>query len=269
MYYPGLEGKNVLLVGGHSNLGQHVTKLFAEAGANIVIAARDIERAEHIAAEARSFKKGQVVVVETDATNWQALERAVNRTLEFGELDVLYHGILWGSHGPQFLEQAPQLWDTVYERNFKSVLMAYKAALPIMIAQRNGCFITMSSVFGRRPVPNAGVDGALRRGLIYLAQCFALEVAKYGVRINVVAPGPTPPEEDLNSLSANSVFRGYMKDAGAFESLLKKLADEIPLGRLGKPENVAHAVLYLASPVTGGYQTGQVVGVDGGWWMPG
>lgn len=266
MYYPGLEGKNVLLIGGHSNLGQHVTHLFAEAGANIVIGARDTKRAREVAAQARKFNKGEVVVVEVDATNWESLENAVKTTREFGSLDVLYQGVGWGAHG-HFLDLDPKQWDMVYERNFKSVLMAYKIALPVMIDQRSGCFITMSSVMGRRPTPIQPVYGAIKCGLIHLAQTLALDVGKYGVRINVVAPGPTPPQE-LSTVSANSSFRGFMEDMDRFGSVKKRFAEEIPLGKVGEPENVAHAVMYLASPVTGGFQTGQVIGVDGGWWMP-
>lgn len=266
MYYPGLENKNVLLIGGHSNLGQHVTKLFAEAGANIVIGARDTKRAEEVAEEARRFKKGQARVVQVDATDWHSLERAVKITQEFGDLDVFYQGVGWDVLG-HFLDLDPGLWDLIYERNFKSVMMAYKIVLPIMITQKSGCFITMSSVMGRRPTPMEPVYGALKCGLIHLAQTLALDMAPHGVRINVVAPGPTPPA-DLRTVSVNSTFHGFMADMELFKTTGKMMADQIPLGRMGTPENVAHAVLYLASPVTGGYQTGQVIGVDGGWWMP-
>ena len=266
MYYPGLEGKNVLLIGGHSNLGQHVTQLFAQAGANIVIGARDTKRAQEVAATARKFKKGEVVVAEVDVTNWDSLRAAVKKVQEFGALDVFYQGVGLGVLG-HFLELDPQLWDTLYEHNFKSIMMAYKTVLPIMIEQRAGCVITLNGVMGRRPMPIVPVYGALKSGLIHLAQSLALDVARYGVRINVVAPGPTPPR-DLSSVSANSSFRGLMESTDEFQPLARRFTDEIPLGRLGEPENVAHAVLYLASPVTGAFQTGQVIGVDGGWWMP-
>jgi NAD(P)-dependent dehydrogenase (short-subunit alcohol dehydrogenase family) len=266
MYYPGLEGKNVLLIGGHSNLGQHVTQLFAEAGANIVIGARDTKRAREVAAQARSIGKGEIVVVDVDVTNWSSIESAVRTTREFGALDVVYQGVGWDVIG-HFLDLDPKLWDAIYEVNFKSVMMAYRIALPIMIEQRSGCFISMSSVMGRRPTPIEPVYGALKSALIYLAQTLALDVAQYGVRINVVAPGPTPPP-GLNTVSENSSFRGFMADMDRFEAMSKHLAADIPLGRLGEPENVAHAVMYLASPVTGGFQTGQVIGVDGGWWLP-
>ncbi len=107
----------------------------------------------------------------------------------------------------------------------------------------------------------------MKCALIYRCQTLALDVAQYDVRTNVVAPWPTPPK-DLSSVSANSAFRGFMSDMNQFESVAKHFAEQIPLKRLGAPENVAHAVLYLASPVTGAFQTGQALGVEGGWWMP-
>lgn len=264
MYYPGLEGKNVLMIAGHSNLGRHVTWLFAEAGANIVIAAQDLERAEQVAAQARAFKKGEVVVVKTDATDRDSLEKAVTAARQWGGLDVCYHGVGWHVPG-RFLDLDIEIWDRLYELNFRTVLLAYKIVLPIMIAQRSGCVITMSSVLGRRATPTAPIFGALKCALIQLAQCVALDVAQYGVRINVVAPGPTPPQ-DASAVTANSSFRGM--DPKELQSRLQRLAEEVPLRRLGEPEDVAHAVLHLASPVTGRYQTGQVLGVDGGWWLP-
>lgn len=266
MYYPGLEGKNVLLIGGHSSIGQHVTKLFAQSGANIVIGARDLQRAEEVAAEARTLGKGAVSVLEVEATNWASLQRTVEETLKLGPLDVFYEGIGWGLL-EHFLDLDPQFWDTIYERTFKCFMMAYKIVLPIMIRQRSGCFITLNSLTGRQPMPAEPVHGAFKCGLIYLAQALARDVASYGVRINVVAPGATPAE-DLGTVSRNSVFHGLMRDRDAFDSLMRTFAATVPMQRLGEPANVAHAVLYLASPVTGAYQTGQVIGVDGGAWMP-
>jgi NAD(P)-dependent dehydrogenase (short-subunit alcohol dehydrogenase family) len=266
MYYPGLEGKTVLLIGGHSNLGRHVTNLFVESGAHVIIGARDTKTAQRIAAEARDLGKGTARVVEVDATDWKSLESAVRTATEEGPLDVFYQGVGWTAFGP-FLDLDPSLWDVLYERNFKSVMMAYKIGLPVMVRQGHGCFITMSSVMGRRPAPFEPVYGALKCALIHLAQTLALEVAPHGVRVNVVAPGPSPPQ-DLSSVSSSSIFRSFLGHEAELQGALSQFAGQIPLQRVGKPENVAHAVLYLASPVTGSYQTGQVIGVDGGWYMP-
>lgn len=266
MYYPGLEGKNVLLIGGHSNLGQHVTQLFAQAGANIVIGARDTARARQVADDARRHGNGRIEVVELEATNKDSVQKAVDKVREFGSFDVLYHGVGSGAQGP-FLQVDPSLWDAMYENNLKSVMTALRVTLPTMVEQRGGSVILIGSVMGRRPSTIQPVYGAFKSAVTHLAQAVALEVAPHGVRINVVAPGPTPPPES-GAMSASSSFRGLMQDMERFKAVTKRVAEDIPMRRLGDPGNVAHAVLYLASPVTGGYQTGQVLGVDGGWWMP-
>ena len=264
MEYPGLEGKNVLLLAGHSNLGCRVTALFAQSGANVFIGARDTGRAEEVASRARKLDRGGAYVIRVDATDRDSLLRALEAVQRHGELDVCYHGVGWHVPG-RFLDLSPDLWDRLYEINFKSVLLTYHAVLPLMVKQHHGCVITMSSVLARRATATAPVYGALKCALIHLAQTLALDVAQYGVRINVVAPGPTPPL-DASTVTENSSFRGM--DPIELRARLKHLTQEIPLRSLGEPDDVAHAVLYLSSPVTGRYLTGQVLGVDGGWWMP-
>ncbi len=153
-----------------------------------MIAARDTQRANQVAAEARKLNKGEVQVVETDATNRESLENAVQTARRMGDLDVLYNGVGWSVPG-SFLDLDPALWDRLYDSNLRTVLLAYKTVLPIMIGQRGGCIITMSSVTGRRPSPLGAVYGAMKCAVIHLAQAIALEVGQYGVRVNVVAPG--------------------------------------------------------------------------------
>lgn len=264
MEYPGLEGKNVLLIAGHSNLGRRITLMFAQSGANVFVGARDLERAEEVASQARRFDRGRAYAVKVDAVDRGSLLRAVDTVQQQGDLDVCYQGVGWHVPG-RFLELSPELWDKLYEINFKSVLLTYHAVLPVMVSQRHGCVITMSSVLARRASATAPVYGALKCALTHLAQSLALEVAPHGVRINVVAPGPTPPT-DASTVTTNSSFRGM--DPTELRGRLKQLTSEIPLQKLGESEDVAHAVLYLSSPVTGRYLTGQVLGVDGGWWMP-
>lgn len=264
MEYPGLVGKNVLLVAGHSHLGQHVTDLFARSGANVFIAARDSEQAERVAGRMRAYGRGTVRVVPLDAFSEDSLSAAIRVTRELGNIDVYYHGIGWNSPS-DFLTSAPPLWDQLYEANFRSAAIAYRLIIPIMIDQGNGCIIAMGSVAGRRPAAGSELYGAFKCALTHLSQALALRVAPFGVRINVVSPGPTPPA-DGSQISANSSFREFTGDH--YKERLAQLAQQIPLGILGDPLSVAHAVLFLASPETGKYHTGQVIGVDGGMYMP-
>ena len=213
----------------------------------------------------RRLSEYQVRIVQEDATNEDSLRTALDVTQEFGGLDVVYHGI--GLTLPGFLELDPSQWDALYATNLRSVLIVLNLVLPIMKAQRRGSIVAMSSVMGRRPQTMEPLYGAFKCAVIHLCQSLALQMAPYGIRINVVAPGPTPPR-DFEAISANSAFRAAINNMDAFQALANALAKEIPLGRLGEPENAAHAVMHLSSSVTGAFQTGQVLGVDGGWWMP-
>ncbi|WP_186083569.1 SDR family NAD(P)-dependent oxidoreductase [Burkholderia gladioli] len=267
MFYPGLEGKNVLAIGGNSNLGQHISRLFAQSGANVVIAAQDVDHAKKIADDINALHKGKVSVVDIDATSFPSVENAVAEVQKLGSLDIVYQGIAWDVFG-SFLELDPAFWDKIYEVNLKSVMIMYRTVLPIMIAQRSGSIVTMGSVLGRVPAPTwEPVYGAMKAGVMHLARAIATDVAEYGVRVNVVAPGATPPVSP-DALDKFSTYRNFMSDPAKMEAVGREFLSHIPLNRFGTPENVAHAVLYLASPVTGGFQTGQILGVDGGQFMP-
>ena len=167
----------------------------------------------------------------------------------------------------RFFELDPKDWDRIIDVNFKSVLIALKIILPIMKEQGHGCFIEMSSVMGRRAAPLEPVYGACKAGLINLAHTLAMELGPFGVRVNVVAPGPSPPT-DPNTLSSGSNFRVFMKDMKKFRERQENRKPSIPLRKVGDPYDSAYAVLFLASDITGAHQTGQVIGVDGGWYMP-
>ena len=264
----GLSGKNVLLFGGNATIGRPTSLAFAKEGANLVIASRDIVTSQKVADEAKKLGSEKAIVVKADATRWEDVEVAIKMTQrELGGIDICYHGVAWDMFG-SFLDLDPQEWDRIIDVNFKSVLIALKIILPIMKEQRHGSFIVMSSVMGRRAAPLEPVYGACKAGLIHLVHTLATELGPFGVRINVVAPGPTPPI-DVNILSSGSGQKGFMtKDPEGTRRRREAWASTVPLRKLGNPYDSAYAVLFLASDVTGAHQTGQVIGVDGGWYMP-
>jgi NAD(P)-dependent dehydrogenase (short-subunit alcohol dehydrogenase family) len=263
----GLSGKNVLLFGGNATIGRPTSLAFAKEGANLVIASRDIVTSQRVVDEAKKLGSKKAVVVKTDATRWEDVEAAIKKTQEeLGGIDVCYHGVAWDVFG-SFLDLDPKEWDRIIDVNFKSVLIALKIVLPVMKEQRHGCFIVMSSVMGRKAAPMEPVYGACKAGLVHLVHTLATEIGPFGVRINVVAPGPTPAI-DSDILSSGSGVREFMKDMEATRRRREGWASTVPLRKLGNPYDSAYAVLFLASDVTGGHQTGQVIGVDGGWYMP-
>jgi NAD(P)-dependent dehydrogenase (short-subunit alcohol dehydrogenase family) len=261
-----LNGKNVILFGGNSNIGKATSLAFAQEGANILIAARDMEASASICKEAKRVGSPRAEYVKCDATSWDDVEAVVKKAGTHGTIDVVYHGVAWDVLG-SFDELDPKLWDKIIDVNFKSVMIAYKVILPIMKEQGKGCFISMSSVMGRRPTSMECIYGACKAALIYLNHTLAEDYGPYGVRLNIVAPGPTPPP-DPSYLSKNSNFHGFMKDPEEFNKITAGMAAQTPLRKLSTPWDNAYAVVFLASDVTGGNQTGQVLGVDGGWYMP-
>jgi NAD(P)-dependent dehydrogenase (short-subunit alcohol dehydrogenase family) len=263
----GLSGKNVLLFGGNATIGYATSLSFAKEGANLAIASRDIAASQRVADKAKTLGSKQAIVVKADATKWSDVEAAVKKTQqELGAIDVCYHGVAWDTFA-SFLDLDPREWDRVIDVNLKSVLIAFKIVLPIMKEQRHGCFIVMGSVMGRKASPLEPVYGACKAALVNLVHTLAMELGPFGVRVNMVAPGPTTPTGP-EMLSSGSGFNEFMRDKEAFQTLMDKWSSTMPLRKVGDPYDSAYAVLFLASDVTGGHQTGQVLGVDGGWYMP-
>lgn len=261
-----LGGKNVVLFGGNSVIGMPTSLAFAQEGANILIAARDTEALARVCKEAQKVGAPRAEYLKCDVTIWEDVEAVIKKAKTYGPIDVVYHGVAWDVLG-NFEELDPALWDQIINVNLKSVMIAYKLILPVMKEQRKGCFISISSVMGRRPTSMECLYGACKAALIYLNSTLAEDYGPYAVRLNIVAPGPTPPP-DASYLSKNSNFHRFMKDLEKFKNISAHLAAQVPLRKLATPWDTAYAVLFLASEVTGAHQTGQVLGVDGGWYMP-
>ena len=263
----GLKGKNVLLFGGNATIGYATSLSFAKEGANIALASRDIVASQRVADRARELGSEKAIVMRADATIWSDVEAAVKKTQEeLGAIDVCYHGVAWDMFA-SFFDLDPGEWDRIIDVNLKSVLIAFRIVLPIMKAQRRGCFIVMGSVMGRKASPLEPVYGACKAALVNLVHTVALELGPFGVRVNIVAPGPTTPTGP-EMLSSGSGFNLFMQDKEAFQALMDEWSSTMPLRKVGDPYDSASAVLFLASDVTAAHQTGQVLGVDGGWYMP-
>jgi NAD(P)-dependent dehydrogenase (short-subunit alcohol dehydrogenase family) len=263
----GLSGKNVLLFGGNATIGYATSLSFAKEGANLVIASRDVVASQKVADKAKKLGSKKAVAVKADATKWKDVEAAVKKTQEeLGGIDICYHGVAWDMFG-SFFDLDPKEWDHIIDVNLKSVLIAFKIVLPIMKEQKHGCFIVMSSVMGRKASPLEPVYGACKAALNNLVHTLAMELGPFGVRVNAVAPGPTPPTGP-EMMSSGSGFKVFMQDKEAWQTLIEEWKSVMPLRKVGDPYDSAYAVLFLASDITGAHQTGQVIGVDGGWYMP-
>lgn len=261
----GLVGKTVIVTGGSSNIGRATALAFIQEGANVVIAARHFEDCQKVADTANTLGGGRAIAVRTDVTKYEDVEAMVKKTLnEFSRVDVLVNNVGMGIWKP-FMDLERKLWEYLIEINYTQVLNCFHVVLPLMIKQKSGSIVSLSTVIARRGDPAEPVYAGAKAATIAFSRCIAQQVAREGIRINVVAPAlimPGPAE----TLGTESAWRvGFSPEL--FAEVKKQFEAETPMGKIGKPFDVAQAVLFLASDVTAGHITGSVIGVDGGLYM--
>lgn len=258
----GLAGKTVIVVGGSSNLGRTCCLALATEGANVVVAARNTEDCQKVADQCNAGG-GKAIAVSVDATKLDQCEALVHRTMHhFGRIDSLVISMGWNRLA-YFLDLGPEDWERIIATNYWSTLTLLKTVLPIMIEQKSGNVVAMSSVIGRKGDPHEPVYGGCKAAQINLMHSLAMQYSKTGLRFNCVAPALTMPEGP-DSLGGDSVWKGGGFDAEAQEILLKDFLGKTPMGSIAKPIDVANAVLYFVSDAMSGHVTGNVIGTDGG-----
>jgi NAD(P)-dependent dehydrogenase (short-subunit alcohol dehydrogenase family) len=247
-----LEGKVALITGGTSGIGAATAILFAKEGAAVAITGRNSERGEQIVKDIVATG-GDALFVRSDVCVAADCKRAVDKTLErFGKIDVLFNnaGVFHPRTIPECTEEE---WDDTIDSSLKGAFLMSKYALPSMIEQGSGSIIHTSSGWGILGGDKAAAYCAAKGGLIVMAKAMAIDHGPQGIRVNCVCPGDvlTPMLPD------DAAKRGM-----AWEDYEKGAADR-PLGRIGVVEDIANAVLFLASDEAS-FVTGESLVVDGG-----
>ncbi len=242
--YFDLTGKAVLVTGASSGLGAHFARVLAEQGASLAITARRVDRLEALATELRAT--GTTVSVHAmDVTDSASVEAALDA---IGAVDVLVNNSGVTLTKP-ILEQTEADWDHVLDTNLKGAfLVATGAARRMRAAGRAGSIINIASILGLRQAGQVSSYAVSKAGLVQLTKVMATEVARFGIRVNAIAPG-------YIGTDINSDF--WETDAGA--ALIKR----VPQRRLGQPQELEGALLLLASDAST-FMTGSVIAVDGG-----
>ena len=243
------ESKVVLVLGGNAGIGRATAVAFAREGAKVVVAAR--REAQGVAvAQAIQKEGGTARFIRTDVASEADVKAVIDRTVkEFGELDVLFNNAgIEGKAGPIGVLTAAD-FDETFGINVKGTWLAMKHALPHLVRTK-GSIVNNGSVVAEVGFPDASIYSATKGAVHALTQAAAIEFISQGVRVNAVAPGPI--ETDM----ATRVF-------GGIEHLRAFAKQTVPVGTPGVVEDIAAAVLYLASPESR-FVVGQVLTVDGG-----
>jgi 3-oxoacyl-[acyl-carrier protein] reductase len=253
-----LAGKRALVAAASRGLGKAIALRLAEEGASLAICARDAERLEKAAEEIRQRTGAEVLAVPTDLTDYEQIKRLVRRAEEhFGGVDILVANAGGPPPGP-FLELSDEQWQAAFQLTLMSAVRLAREVLPGMIARRWGRLIFSTSVSVKQPIENLILSNSLRLAVIGLAKSLANELAKYNITVNSVCPGPTATDRMKELITAQAERQGI-----SYEEAERAWLSDIPMGRLGRPEELAALVAFLASE-RAGYLTGTAIQVDGG-----
>jgi len=242
-----LTGKVALVTGASSGMGRATAIALANQGAKVVVAARRIEKLEALVAEIRSRGK-EATAVQMDVTNKSDIEKAVATAAStYGSLDILVNDAGALDYSP-FLEMTEEKWDMIIDTNLKGYFLVAQAAAKEMVKNKWGRIINIASVASGGVgigMANLVHYTASKGGVVGLTEAMAAELGQYGILVNAIGPGGIDTEMTKGA------------DASSF-------ANRLSIKRLGKPEEIAAAVVYFASDEAS-YTTGATLYVDGGW----
>ena len=240
----------VLITGGLTGIGRAAAVAFAKKGAKVVVAGRRDEAGKALVKELRSLGS-EAEFINADVRKEDDDVRAlVDKTVAlFGRLDVAVNNAATEGQGGPITDQTAESFAATFDTNVLGVVLSMKHEVRAMQAQGSGSIINISSTYGHEAAAGASIYVGAKHAVEGITKSVALEIAKSGIRVNAVAPGPT----DTGMLTR---FTGTTENKAA-------LAGEVPLGRLGLPEEVADGIVFMASDEAR-FITGHILNVDGG-----
>ena len=244
-----LKNKVAIVTGAGSGIGRSIALTFAREGAKVVVADLN-EKGGLETVDLVKKEKEEAIFVKVDVSQAENIDQMVEVCLkEFGQVDILVNNAGIVKMSPLH-ETTEEDWDKILGVNLKSVFLSSKKVLPIMLAQGKGKIINVASIAGLVGFSNLGAYCASKGGIIALTREMALEYAPQKINVNCIAPGV--------------IKTAMTKEMLADETTRKSLESSTPYPRLGEPEDIAQAAVYLASDESD-FVNGEILVVDGGW----
>ncbi len=249
------QGKVAIVTGGSKGIGKAIAKELAHEGASVVINGRDMNALEEATQEIRR-EGGQITAIQADVSKSEDVKAMIDKVIEdYDRIDILINNAAVFAESVRIMDLEEEEWDRVMTTNLKGVFLCAKAVIKHMVKQKSGKIVNMTSFTGKtgRVVystfggPTKAHYCASKAGIISLTKSLAYELAPYNINVNGVAAGSVAPE-------------------GTPEEKKEMIIPLVPLGRMGESQDVAAAVLFLASP-DASFITGEIMNVNGGTLM--
>ncbi len=254
----GLKDRAVIVAASSQGMGRAAAEAFAAEGALVAMCARSERILASAADQIRRRHGARVLAAPLDVSDGEAVARFVEAVArEFGRVDVCVANA-GGPPAKNFLSTTPEEWQRAVEQNFLSVVHFARAVIPHMQRNRWGRLITITSVSVKQPIPDLVLSNAVRAAVVGLVKSLANEFGKDGITVNNVAPGYTATDR-LKELAATRALAAGI----SVQEMYDRWAADVPLRRIGQPEEIADAIVWLASE-RASYITGQTLLVDGG-----
>ena len=250
-----LKGKVALVTGGSRGIGKAIAQGFAKAGARVAITSRKMNDLEATAAEVKAFG-GEAFPIQSHLAKMEEINKMVKTVMDrFGRIDILVNNAGASPAMGTVLDSEERLWDTIINLNLKGLYFTSQAVARIMKKQGGGRIINIASIDGFKPEPGVSIYSISKAGVRMATRAFAAELAPFNIQVNTIAPGP------ISTKMLNSHWFHLSPEEAKKQK--EEMAKMTPMGRIGEPDEIAGAAIYLASDASS-YTTGTEIVIDGG-----
>ncbi|MDD5223983.1 MAG: glucose 1-dehydrogenase [bacterium] len=244
-----IQGKVAAVTGASRGIGRAIAHGLAEAGAKVVLSSRKLEDLQKVAEEIRG-KGGDAFPIAAHNGKIADLENLAKKTVEhYGTIDILVNNAATNPVFGPIIQVDESAWNKIMEVNVRGAFFLSRAAAQVMGEKGGGVIVNIASSAGLRPMPFLGAYSVSKAAVIMLTKVLAVEWAGLKIRVNAVAPGI------IETRFSEALWKN--------ETILEEVQKRQPIPRVGQPEEIANAVLYLASPASS-YMTGEIMVIDGG-----